>query len=256
MLFARDDLYICLLGVYLLERSPVEYTTEKRNFHVLSHRLQGCAEMEYRGRRIPVGRSDVLYIPSNIKYSQRTQGERLVAVHLLIPNQEEKEIETFTPDDAPLIDDWFLRLYEKWEERGPGYRYECTAMVYQILARLACQCRELADGSQNMALAQIRPSVDFLRTFYADSSITIGQAAACSNVSEVYFRKLFAKAFHCSPSRYLTELRISKAAELLRSGYYTVGEAAERSGFNDPKYFRAVFKRQTGWLPRQYRNRR
>ena len=204
MVFFREDLEIQLLGVYLLERSPVEYSTEKRNFHVLSHRLKGCAEMVYQGRRIPVGRGDVLYIPSNVAYSQRTQGETLIAVHLLIRNQEEKEIETVTPDDVPIYDELFRALYTRWEEHRPGYRYDCTAMVYQILSKLEQQCSEQTDSALPAALAKIQPSVAFLRTFFADGSITIGQAAGCSNISEVYFRKLFARVFHRSPSRYLT----------------------------------------------------
>ena len=39
------------------------------------------------------------------------------------------------------------------------------------------------------------------------------------------------------------------ALELLRSGYYTVAQAADKSGFSSPYYFSAFVRRHTGRPP-------
>ena len=52
-----------------------------------------------------------------------------------------------------------------------------------------------------------------------------------------------------SPVDYRNRLRIRKAAELLRTGRYTIGEAADQVGIQDIKYFGKLFKRYTGFNP-------
>ena len=56
-----------------------------------------------------------------------------------------------------------------------------------------------------------------------------------------------------SLSEYVTGLRIKKAQELLRTSDMTVAEIAGAAGFSGAKYFREIFKKQTGLSPRQYR---
>ena len=48
---------------------------------------------------------------------------------------------------------------------------------------------------------------------------------------------------------YRNVLRIRRATELLKSGKYTVSEAAERVGIFDVKYFSKLYKQQTGLNP-------
>ena len=52
-----------------------------------------------------------------------------------------------------------------------------------------------------------------------------------------------------SPVDYRNSLRIRRAAELLRTGRFTVGEAAKQVGIEDIKYFGKLFKRYTGINP-------
>ena len=51
------------------------------------------------------------------------------------------------------------------------------------------------------------------------------------------------------PLQYIPSLRLKRAEELLRSGYYTVAEAAYATGFSDPKYFSRFFKKEKGIAP-------
>ncbi|MBR2942042.1 MAG: helix-turn-helix domain-containing protein [Clostridia bacterium] len=59
-----------------------------------------------------------------------------------------------------------------------------------------------------------------------------------------------------SLSEYVTGLRIKKAQELLRNTDLTVPDIAGQTGFTSAKYFREIFKKQTGLSPQGYREKR
>ena len=55
-----------------------------------------------------------------------------------------------------------------------------------------------------------------------------------------------------TPSEFIREIRLARAAELLRSGEYTIEEIAWMTGFNSTRYFRTHFKKRYGCLPSEY----
>ena len=55
-------------------------------------------------------------------------------------------------------------------------------------------------------------------------------------------------------ARYLNNLRIEKAKELLRSTDLQVMEIADQVGYFDSKYFSRQFKLAVGLTPAQYRS--
>lgn len=57
-----------------------------------------------------------------------------------------------------------------------------------------------------------------------------------------------------APSEYVRLIRLKHAARMLKDGVYNITEIAERTGFNDPRYFREVFKKYYKVAPSQYAN--
>ena len=84
MFFSENELSLELLGVFKLER--VEITTKsnmQRNYDSLSIRLEGAGEFKCDGQTVSVKRGDLLYIPKHAKYSQKTAGETIIAIHFM-----------------------------------------------------------------------------------------------------------------------------------------------------------------------------
>lgn len=54
--------------------------------------------------------------------------------------------------------------------------------------------------------------------------------------------------------QWLNEYRITVARHLLQTGYYTNGQIAARTGFNNEFYFSKVFKKITGMTPTEYKS--
>jgi len=63
----------------------------------------------------------------------------------------------------------------------------------------------------------------------------------------------FNEAIGTSLSEYVTKLRIKNAQILLRTTNATIPQIAESVGFSSAKYFREVFKRETGISPQGFR---
>ncbi|MCR5772398.1 MAG: response regulator [Butyrivibrio sp.] len=71
--------------------------------------------------------------------------------------------------------------------------------------------------------------------------------------SEVYFCRLFKQHFGESFISFLTEYRIKKAVELLKTTQLSVKDIGKAVGYEDSNYFTKVFKRVMKCLPSDYR---
>lgn len=71
-------------------------------------------------------------------------------------------------------------------------------------------------------------------------------------MNAVYLGQLFKKEMLIPFKQYLTEIRIEKAKELLRSGEYKVYQVSGMVGYQTTQYFSTVFKKVTGVSPAEY----
>ena len=76
---------------------------------------------------------------------------------------------------------------------------------------------------------------------------------SCRYGLEGNFSTLFKKETGQNFLDYLTELRISKAKELLCGETLSVQDVAETVGYSDLKYFSRLFKKATGVSPSDYK---
>lgn len=82
---------------------------------------------------------------------------------------------------------------------------------------------------------------------------TVSQLASVSALSRSAFRDRFRQATGQPPMRYLTRLRLSRAAELLRESRLPVYEIARRCGYTSEAALSRAFKRALGLPPGRYR---
>ena len=74
-------------------------------------------------------------------------------------------------------------------------------------------------------------------------------------ITQPYLSKMFKECLGKTYNEYLTDIRITKAKELLCSeAHPLIGEIAQKVGFRDQFYFSKVFKSLTGYTPRDFKN--
>ena len=86
-----------------------------------------------------------------------------------------------------------------------------------------------------------------------DKPVDFSALAESLAVFAPYLSKLFHEQTGCSPSRYLTNIRIRQAKKLLMDTDLTVREIAVRVGYPDPFHFSRNFKNAAGVSPAQFR---
>lgn len=86
-----------------------------------------------------------------------------------------------------------------------------------------------------------------------DEDLDIAALAEKEGYSREHFIRLFRKYYATTPGQYILQLRMARAAELLRKGELLISEIAWNCGFEDSNYFARIFKQKMGLSPREYR---
>ena len=88
MFFSDSELVLELLGIFKIRRES--YIVEKsnpRSYDTLSMRRYGSGKFEFENQELSVSKNELLYISSNAVYSQKTDGEEIIAVHFINYNK-------------------------------------------------------------------------------------------------------------------------------------------------------------------------
>jgi transcriptional regulator GlxA family with amidase domain len=88
---------------------------------------------------------------------------------------------------------------------------------------------------------------------HLDENITLADLARSSNLSLYYFATLFRRSMGVSPHRYILNLRVSRARELLRNTGLSVLDVSLDLGFQHQNNFARAFRRITGMTPTGFR---
>lgn len=83
----------------------------------------------------------------------------------------------------------------------------------------------------------------------------VAAMAARSGLASRTFLRRFKSATGYTPTDYVQTLRIEEAKQLLETGAMPVEAIGFEVGYEDPNFFRRLFKRMTGITPARYRQR-
>jgi transcriptional regulator GlxA family with amidase domain len=84
-------------------------------------------------------------------------------------------------------------------------------------------------------------------------SDAIRQVVESAGIPERTLKRRFKAATGTTLIEYLQNLRVEEAKRLLESGQLPVDEISAQVGYDDPSFFRRLFKRRTGLTPARYR---
>lgn len=94
-----------------------------------------------------------------------------------------------------------------------------------------------------------------IRERYSEN-LTINELAAEVYLTPTYLCLLFRQVTGTTINRYLTNVRMEKAKELLMDLSNKLYDVSYAVGYMNPSYFSRQFKKYVGCLPSEYRNRR
>lgn len=102
----------------------------------------------------------------------------------------------------------------------------------------------------------VDPRIEKARTFLhsrIEVPTRLEEVARAANLSRARLCALFKDFLHTSPLQYLEDLRMQRAAQLLRFTATDINDVAKAMGYHERKYFDKRFKRHWQVTPFQYR---
>ncbi|WP_313134672.1 helix-turn-helix transcriptional regulator [Anaerocolumna sp.] len=94
--------------------------------------------------------------------------------------------------------------------------------------------------------------IEYINENY-NKDISLKTIASYSHLNPGYISQLFKKESGINFNKYLTDLRINKAKELLQERNLTIEEIATKIGYHDYFYFLKIFKKNVNKTPSEYR---
>ena len=247
MFFQQESIDFHILDVLELHQETARQLNTGRNFNALSFRYEADTIIETAKNTYKLTDNSVCYVPAGTDYSRTSIKDHVIVIHFNIYNHLAGEIEAFTPTDPEILGTLFKEALKLWQSKEPSYKYKVSAIFCQILSEIY-----LENKPQLPYKTLIEHAVNYINEHFMEPEVSVSEAARRSHISDTYLRRIFKQEFGITPKKYITNARIHYAASLISTGYYSLEEICELSGFHDYKYFAAEFKKLLGASPSKY----
>lgn len=226
--------------------------------------VDGAADMVLGQETLPVQEGDLVVVNSNTLHSGKCTRPPYKS-YVLILDVADFSAELAKKNDIfvslirndPVIRDYFQRMFREIEEKGVGYKSLCRGLLTELLVHLSRNYvdeslpeRESARRKKN--LERLNGVLCFIEDHH-QQPITVNQLAEMACLSEDRFGHLFREVVGQPPLKYINQIRLRKAMNLLKTGAYTVTEVADAVGFQDYNHFGRLFRKAYGATPNRIR---
>lgn len=161
-------------------------------------------------------------------------------------------------------------------------RYICTMVLQQLMQQLPCQMKEFEEVAESIfMLRSFSDIADLIRDYLnqvvdnfdqeANSShyvvyqvkqyidqhyqedLKLNQLAEQVFLSSNYLSNIFTKYTGCSLNKYIKQVRLKKAKEMLRNTNMKIADVGKEVGYANTSYFIKKFQEMYGITPEKYR---
>jgi AraC family L-rhamnose operon transcriptional activator RhaR/AraC family L-rhamnose operon regulatory protein RhaS len=155
------------------------------------------------------------------------------------------------PKDLAVAIGIIDQLDHELRDRAAGFRFLATALYMQLIGVLS-RCYSRSRNPDSRALLRLAEAISYLETYYAEP-VDLDELARTAHMSKRGFIRAFRAAMGSAPIAYLIQLRLNRAADLLRHTSQSITDIAFHVGFTDSNYFSRQFHKVLGITPRTYR---
>ncbi len=134
---------------------------------------------------------------------------------------------------------------------GVGTVSRMNATPAEDGGRSSGSSRRRAPGDVLIHLRRARDHIDQHFT----ERIDVASVASVAGLSKFHFHRLFAATYGITPGRYLTQRRVERAQDLLRSTNLTVTEVCFAVGYSSLGSFSSRFAELVGETPSEFQRR-
>lgn len=145
-----------------------------------------------------------------------------------------------------------LTIYNNFKTNKFKYSTINSSLLLQILTNISISHNKISLQAQN---TKILPAIQHMQNNYTEH-LSIKEYADLCSMSESNFLKLFKKEKNTTPQKYIANVKLNIAKELLTTTNLSIVEISENIGFENPYHFSNFFKKSTTLSPLNYRKQK
>jgi len=135
---------------------------------------------------------------------------------------------------------------------GPLYADSlANSLALYLLRNYSTNRVTLNLSSSRLTPGQVRLIDEYIHT-HMDQKISLADLATCLHLSVPHFERMFRATTNRPPYRYLLELRLERAIELIKRTRLPLAEVASQCGFSSQSHFTTHFTRNIGISPARF----
>lgn len=223
---------------------------QNRPTHALIYKYEGETIYQSNEKAVVSNASHLIYLPkgSNYRWTCVKSGHCIIVE--FDTDLNDCDILSIDVQSCEKVKSHLQRCEAELLQDHPHRHMEVCRALYDLLLSLLRGDRDMGYIPQKKA-DKLRPAVEYM-TAHSNEKLTNEQLSALTGMTTVYFRKLFTAVYGTSPINYLSEIRIRKAKQILKSDFGSISEVATSLGYCDVYHFSKAFKKSTGLSPMQY----
>lgn len=136
----------------------------------------------------------------------------------------------------------------------PKKMQELFVKIRKVLQEVRKNKKEEKLVPSKLSGSELLKEIDAYLDEHLSEDNSIVQMCSRFAISQPYLSRIFKKYKGCTYNEYVIGAKIKKGKKFLEEGDYLIGEISDILGFADQFYFSRVFKRETGYTPREYKN--
>ena len=250
---------ITLKNIYavnvIMRKGKQVYLRKNRTNYAFSLKLEGETIYTCKNKKYFSNSENLIMISKNSSYSftSTKPGECIMIEFDGDFEEQEFDILNFklSKKSQHEISKLFTYISNVWKAKNNNYLLKCKSIFYEILSEIKIEDEQSYTHKSFKKI--IEPAIEYMNTHCEDVNISLESLAGLSNISTIYFRKIFFKIYNTSPIKHLIKIRINKAKEFLRGDYISISDIASLTGFSSVYTFSKAFKKETGISPTKYR---
>ncbi|MGD9909695.1 MAG: helix-turn-helix transcriptional regulator [Candidatus Izemoplasmatales bacterium] len=153
--------------------------------------------------------------------------------------------QTISADTDDLIDGSMLQILQSFARIDDLFTWIETT-IFELRKRYIDSSKTWVDEVLNDAIA-------FVDKHYDDPLLSLNMVCDYLNISISYLSMLLKREKNITFNKYVIQVRMEKAKELLRTTNHKIIDISLMTGYNEVYYFSHSFKKYTGMSPKQFR---
>lgn len=240
------------------QNAPSDHSVIRKNGRVDYHILliaNGICEVLHKGKihTLTVGNL-VLYAPyEEQQYAFKTDSASLwchfagTAVSEIL-NSCNMQSGVYTLEPNKYISEAFIEVIQRFHQQGRENFASASLLELIYNIQEANQAHKPYEKKYDL----LQPVLTYINMNY-DKPITLDMLAKKFGYSKSGFSHIFSKTLGTSPIKYINDIRLNSACEMLSSTNLSISAIAITCGFNDPLYFSRLFFKKYKTTPSEYR---